>query len=150
MSRERHDHSQKMHHQVFRCGPLTLLANIYTDYGTTTSSDLTSNENCITTRWNPYTPIAGLFQQLNDVKEFAQEGNKIINVSQLLCLCYNNVQASVIFRETLKTWREKTDINKTYAKFVPFVTQQEEVRINNQTTSGTAGFSNSMVDRIVY
>ena len=112
MSRKRHHQYQTLHHQVVQCGTLTLIAHLYTDYGTTTSSDITGNVDHITTRWNPTTPIAGLFQQLNDGKEFAEEGNKIINVSQLLCICYGNLHASRIFRETLKTWSKKTDINK--------------------------------------
>ena len=49
-----------------------------------------------------------------------------------------------------KTWREKVDIDKTYANFSPFRTQQEEDHLNNQPTSGTSGFINAMVDSIVH
>ena len=107
----------------FQCEPLTILNQLYTEYGTITSSDLTEIFDCMTAHWNPPTPIAENFQQINDRNEFSEEGNERINDSQLLCLCYNNVHASGIFNETLKNWHKKTDINKTYAKFVPLMTQ---------------------------
>ena len=83
-------------------------------------------------------------------KRICRRRQQIINVSQLIWLCYDNVHASRIFRETLKTWRKKTDINETYEIFYPFMNQQEDDCLNNQPTSGTAGFSNAMVDRIVH
>ena len=58
-----------------QCEPLTLLTHLYTEYGTITSSDLTEIFDLMTARWNPPTPIADLFQQLNDRKYFAEEVN---------------------------------------------------------------------------
>ena len=58
-----------------RFEPLTLLTHLYTEYGTITSSDLMANFDRMTARWNIPTPISDLFQQLNDGKEFAEEGN---------------------------------------------------------------------------
>ena len=132
-----------------QCELLTILTHLYTEYGTITSSNLTANFYHMTARWNQPTPISDLFQQLNDGKESTEEGNEIINDSQLLRLCYNNVHASGIFNETLKTWREKPDIDKIYANFFPFVTQQEEDRPINQPKSGTRGYINAMIDNIV-
>ena len=77
--------------------PLTLLTHLYTAYGTITSSDLTANFDRMTARWNPHTPIADLFQQLNDGTCFSEEDNEIINDRQLLRLCYYNVHTSGIF-----------------------------------------------------
>ena len=57
---------------------------------------------------------------------------------------------TVIFNETLKIWRKKTEIDKTYANFVKFMTLQEEDLLSNQPTSGAAGFRNSVVDDIVH
>ena len=58
-----------------QCEMLILLTHIYTDYGTITSSDLTPNFDRMTARWNPPTPIADLFQNLNDGKESAEDVN---------------------------------------------------------------------------
>ena len=60
------------------------------------------------------------------------------------------MNSSGLFGETLKTWNKKIDIDKTYAKFFPFTTQQEEDCLNNQSTSGTAGLRNAMVGIIVH
>ena len=89
--------------------------------------------------WNPPTQITDIFKQLNDRKGLAEERNEIINDSQLLCLCCDNVHATIIFNETLKTRRKKTDIDKTYANFPPFMTQQEEDCLSYQPTYGTTG-----------
>ena len=104
----------------------------------------------MTARWNPPTPIADLFQQLNDEKELSEEGNEIINYIQLIWICYDHVHTSGFFNETLKTWREKPDIERTYANFVSFVTQQEEDRLSNQPTSGTTAYRNFIIDSTVY
>ena len=104
----------------------------------------------MTARWNPLTTIADLFQKLNDGKDFSEKGNLIINDSQLPCLCYNNLHAFGIFSKTPKTWHKKIDTDKTYANFFPFMTQQEEDRLDNKPTSITAGLSNGMVDSIVH
>ena len=104
----------------------------------------------MTARWNPPTPIPDFFQQLNDGKEFAEEGNEIFNDSQLICLFYDNANASRVLNETLKTWRKKTDIDKAYENFVLFMTQQEEYPLNNNPTHGTTSYSNTMVDRILH
>ena len=136
--------------KYIQCEPLALLTKLYTKYGTTTSSNITANFNLMTSSWNPPTPIYDLFQQINDGKDFAEEVNEIINDSQLLRLCYDNVHASGLFKKTLKTWREKPDINKTYAKIVPFMIQQEEYRLSIKQAYRVEGFSNTMVDDIVH
>ena len=48
--------------------PLTIINQLYTDYGTINSSNLTDFFDRMNARWNPPTPIADLFQQLNDGK----------------------------------------------------------------------------------
>ena len=133
-----------------QCEPLTLINHLYAKYGTITCSYLTANFDCMTACCNPPTPITELFQQLNYRKDFAEEGNEITNDRKLLRLCYDNVHASGMFSKTLKIWREKSDMDKTYANFFPFRNQQEEDRLNNQPTCGTASFSNAMVDNIVH
>ena len=130
--------------------PLTILTQLYTEYRTITSSDLTVNFDRMTSHWNPPTPIYDLFQQLNDGKEFTEEGNEIINDRKLLCPCYKNLHVSELFNETLKTWQEKPYIHRTYANSVPFMTQQEEDCLSNKPTSRTTGYSNAIIDSIVH
>ena len=70
-----------------QCEQITILAHVYTEYGTITSPDPTDNLDSMTASWNPSTPITDLFQNINDRKDFSEEGNGIINDSQLLHLC---------------------------------------------------------------
>ena len=56
--------------------PLTILTHLYTEYGTITSYNLTENFDRMTARWNPPTPIADLFQNLNDGKNSHKKAMK--------------------------------------------------------------------------
>ena len=55
-----------------QCKPLTILAHLYTGYGTITSSDLTANFYSMNAGLNTTTPIAGIFQQINYIKELSE------------------------------------------------------------------------------
>ena len=50
----------------------------------------------------------------------------------------------------IKTSPKKKILDKKYANFVPYMTQQEEDLLNNQPTSVTAGFRKIIVDSIVH
>jgi hypothetical protein len=65
-------------------------------------------------QWNPPTSIADLYKQLQDGQVFAKDGKEDITGSQLLCLCYNNVNATGLFNDALKLWRAKPEASKTY------------------------------------
>ena len=62
-------HRRNKFHQSKPIDPLT---HIYTEYGTTSSSYLTANLDRMTASWNKPTPIADLFQQLNDGNIFSR------------------------------------------------------------------------------
>ena len=49
-----------------------------------------------------------------------------------------------------KPGAKKTDTDKTYTQFPPFMTQQEEDRLSNQPTSGKTGYRNAIIYRIVH
>ena len=131
-----------------RCTPLSLLQHLWTDYGTITSQDLTVNYTCMTAQWTPPTPIEDLFLQLRDGQEFATDGNETISDSQLLRLCYENINKTGLFNDALKVWRAKPAINKTYLLFCVYMTTEYEDRMKNQVTSEGAGYSANNVSTI--
>jgi hypothetical protein len=131
-----------------RCTPLQLLQHLWNDYGTITSQDLTANYTKMTAQWNPPTPIEDLFLQLRDGQEFATEGNKTISNSQLLRLCYDNVNNTGLFNDALKVWRAKPPLLKTYPLFCTYITTEHEDRMKNQITSAGAGYSANNVSVI--
>jgi hypothetical protein len=96
-----------------RCTPLELLDHLWTTFGTITSKDLTDNWSLMNAQWNPPTPIADLFQQLQDGQTFTTDGHKDITDSQLLHLCYDNVNNTGLFGDALKIWRAKPEASKT-------------------------------------
>jgi hypothetical protein len=131
-----------------RCTPLALLQHLWTDYGTITSQDLTTNYTRMTAQWNPPTPIEDLFLQLRDGQEFATDGNETISDSQLLRLCYENINNTGLFNDALKVWRAKPPAGKTYLLFCAYMTSEHEDRMKNQLTSERAGYSANNVSTI--
>jgi hypothetical protein len=124
-----------------RCSPLDLLNHLWTTFGTITTKDLTDNWSSMNAQWNPPTPIADLFKQLQDGQIFALDGKEDITDSQLLRLCYDNVNATGLFDDALKTWRAKPDAAKTYLEFKILMTAEHDDRMKNALTSKAAGYS---------
>jgi len=129
-----------------QCTPIQLLDHLWTEYGTITSHDLTTNYAKMTAQWNPPTPIEDLFLQLHEGQLFATEGLETIDDSQLLRLCYDNVNKTGLFNDALKIWRNKPV--KTYALFKTYMTQEHDDRMKNQTTSSGAGYAANNVTTI--
>jgi hypothetical protein len=126
-----------------RCTPIELLNHLWTTFGTITSKDLTNNWSAMNAQWNPPTPIADLFKQLQDGQILAKDGNEDITNSQLLRLCYDNVNATGLFDDALKIWRAKPDDDKTYTAFKALMTIEHDDRMKNQLTSKAAGYSSA-------
>jgi hypothetical protein len=124
-----------------RCTPLELLDHLWTTFGTITSKDLTDNWSSMNAQWNPPTPIADLFQQLQDGQTFAKDGFEDITDSQLLRLCYDNVNKTGLFDDALKIWRAKSEASKTYKDFKISMTIEHDDRMKNHLASKTAGYS---------
>jgi hypothetical protein len=124
-----------------RCSPLDLLDHLWKTFGTITSKDLTDNWASMNAQWNPPTPIADLFKQLQDGQIFAKDGKEDITDSQLLRLCYDNVNSTGLFNDALKIWRAKPDVSKTYAAFKTVMIAEHDDRMKNHLTSKTAGYS---------
>ena len=124
-----------------RCSPLDLLNHLWKTFGTITSKDLTDNWSSMNAQWNPPTPITDLFKQLQDGQIFAKDGKEDITDSQMLRLCYDNVNATGLFNDALKIWRAKPDAAKTYAAFKTVMTVEHEDRMKNDLTSKAAGYS---------
>ncbi len=129
--------------------PLQLLTHLRTTYGQVTSDDLTANFNRMTAPWNPPTPIEVLFEQLKEGQEFANEGKETIQDSQLMRLAYDNIKATGLFNEQCRTWRNKPALLKTYANLITSFTDWDTDRRQNETTSGSAGYSANAVRDVV-
>ena len=129
-----------------QCTPIQLLNHLWNEYGTITSHDLTMNYAKMTAQWNPPTPIEDLFLQLREGQQFATEGSETIDDTQLLRLCYDNVNKTGLFNDALKIWRDKPV--KTYVLFAAYMTREHEDRMKNQTTSSGAGYAANNVTTI--
>jgi hypothetical protein len=92
-------------------------------------------------QWNPPTAIADLFKQLQDGQILARDGKEDITNSQLLRLCYDNINATGLFDDALKIWCAKPEASKTYAAFKLVMTAEHDDRMKNHLTSKAAGYS---------
>jgi hypothetical protein len=129
--------------------PLELLTHLKNTYGQVTSDDLTTNYARMTEPWNPPTPIEVLFEQLKEGKEFAAKGNEAFPDTQLMRLAYDNIKATGLFNEQCREWRKKPAQDKTYENLIEYFTECDTDRRQNETTSGSAGYSANAVREVV-
>ena len=130
--------------------PLELLDHLTTTYGSVTSDDLTANYARMTAQWTPPTPIEALWEQLKEGQEFATEGAEAIANSQLMRLAYDNIKNTGLFNDQCRTWRQKLAADKTYASLKIYFIECDTDRRQNETTSGTAGYSANAVRELVH
>lgn len=117
----------------------TIIAHLYTTYGTITSEELTQNDELMRVPWEPTTPIEGLFEQIDDGSAYAISGGDPYTDKQLVRFGYNNIDSNGRMSLACRDWRQKPEIDRTWANFkTDFKRAHLDLRL--QTTSGSAGF----------
>ena len=64
-------------------------------------------------------------------------------------LAYDNIQATGLFSEPCREWRKKPTADKTYLALGVHFSASDKDRRQNETTSGTAGYSANAVRELV-
>ena len=127
---------------------LALMTHLWTNYGKIQPSELNDNEARMTMMWQPPTPIEVLFTQLEDGVAFALVGGEPISDTATMRMGYNNVNATGMFTEACREWRQKADNTKTLASFQTFFSLADKDRRLNMTT-GEAGYQGA-VNRVTH
>ena len=108
-----------------------------TTYSAIDKFDSEKNQEKMTARYDPNTPIETLFEQITDGVTYAELGDapftsKTIVDIALLCLAKTGV-----FHDDLKEWNQKALLNRDWTTFrVHFAKAHREWRANFRLTAG--------------
>jgi hypothetical protein len=100
-----------------RVTTLDILTHLRTTYGEISPEDLEENQLRMATDWNPPTPIEELFEQLRAGLAFATEGGDAPSAPRLVRLGYSIIIKTGLFELGCREWRNKPDVDKTFAAF---------------------------------
>ena len=94
-------------------------------------------------------PPSLLVEQLKEGQEIATEGQEAIADSQLMCLAYDNIKNTGLYNDQCRLWRAKPSVLKTHGHLKTYFIEFDDRR-QNETTSGTAGYSVNAVPELVH
>ena len=120
-----------------------LLDHLMDRYGNITSNDLKANEARINEALDNSIPIDVFFQRIDDAVQYADDGKNPFTAKQILQTAFHSVNATGLYREACKEWRQKSDQDKTWTNFKRhFAAEYHEIR-EQQRVSGDAGFNSA-------
>lgn len=119
---------------------LALLNHLDTTYGTVTPDDLTANTNNMNRQWDPTQPIEDLWNQIKDCQAYAEPHDPISNAHAIRA-AINNLEASGVFTEALRKWRDRPIVEHTWDRLTADFNKADKER-NRHLTTKHLGFAN--------
>ena len=92
---------------------LTLLSHLYGKYARILATDLTNNVKELRDPCNTDEPLKSLCTRLNECVDYATAAGKPITEGQVVRISYGLVVKTGQFQEECRTWRAKSDPEKT-------------------------------------
>jgi hypothetical protein len=106
---------------------LTILTHLWDTYGSITHADIMANNTTlITNDWHPPMPMEGLFTKIICCVDYAAAGSAPISAVMAVQAAYNNIEATGLFTNDCKVWRNKPAAEKTYALLKEFFTNADQ------------------------
>ena len=94
-----------------------LLDHLMDQYVNIMAADLKANEARINEALDNSRPIDVFFQRINDAVQYADGGKKTFMAKQILQTAFHSVNATDMYQEACKEWRQKADQDKTWTNF---------------------------------
>ena len=121
---------------------LELLTHLWASYGKIEPSHLWENEKRMKTAWHPTEPIEKLFSQLKATFEVAIAGNAGITEVAVVRIGYQIIMDTGLFKQELKEWRGKPEVEHTLINFNIFF---KAANIDRLATTADGGFHSANV-----
>ena len=120
-------------------------------YGNITSNDLKANEARINEALDNSIPIDVFFQRIDDYVQYADDGKNPFTANQILQTVFHSINATGLYRETYKEWRQKSDQDKTWTNFkhhfpAEYHDIREQQRISGDTRFNSANHAHEKTD----
>ena len=94
-----------------------LLDHLMDRYGNITATDLKANEACINEALDNSCPVDVFFQRINDAVQYANDNKNPFLAKQILQTAFHSVNATGMYLEACKEWRQKSNQDKTWTNF---------------------------------
>ena len=117
-----------------------ILDFLFQNYGNITHYDIEENDKKLKEKWDANTPIEMLFDQIDNVQDFAAAAGQPYINNQLLTTAYNLVYTLGLFFDNCKAWNQLPTNQKTMDNLkTTFQQAQRELR-NQQRTAQQVDF----------
>ena len=114
-------------------------------YGNITAADLKANEARIKESLDNSRPFDVFFQRINDAVHYADDGKNPFTAKNILQTALHSVNATCMYREACKEWRQKSNPGKTWTNFKRhFAAEYHEIR-EQQRVSSETGFNSANI-----
>ena len=114
---------------------LTLLSHIYAHYARISATYLAENDRKLWETYNPDEPLKILYTRLNECVDYSTATGEPITEGQVVCIAYGLVAETGQFQEYCRTWRSKSEQEKTWTSFqAHFIKAQADLREWQQTS----------------
>ena len=108
---------------------MTLLSNLFMHYARILATDLAKNDRKIRETYNTNDPPKSLYTRLNECVDYVSAAGKPIPEGQVVHIAYSLVVETGKFQEDFRTWRAKSEQNKTWTTFqAHFIEAQSNLR----------------------
>ena len=121
----------------------SILDYLFQAYGTIMPQDLTHNNKMFEKERDPNTPLETLIEQIEQVQEFATNGEQPYSNAIILNDVFTLVYNSSMYFNDCKKWNQKPLVEKTRLTFEKhFLQVQQEMHQQQNTTTHSGYFAN--------
>ena len=121
----------------------SILDYLFQAYGTIMPQDLTHNNKMFEKEWDPNTPLETLIEQIEQVQEFATNGEQPYSNAIILNNVFTFVYNGSMYFNDCKKWNQKPLVEKTRLTFEKhFLQVQQEMHQQQNTTTHSGYFAN--------
>ena len=127
-----------------------ILHHLYTEYGGIGPDYMEENKKRLKLPYEATDTMEVLFDQIEDVIEFADNAKQPYSPEQVLRIAYNLIFKCEEFERECKKWTEKPTNGKTWANFKTYFTRAHKRMRDLRASAGSAGFgrANAVIEEI--
>ena len=118
-----------------------VLAQLFLDWGYLSQQDLVANRHRLSEEWDANRPFTDLIQRVQEVQEYARDGQRPISEHDIVDAIYTVVYNTGIFFDDCNEWDDKPMSSKTWLNFKQhFNAAQLKARRRQKATAKMGGF----------
>ncbi len=95
----------------------TMFDHLIQHYRRMQPQDMTANIETLNCRWDPSTPIEALIKQVEDCRDFAEDGNSPIQANTLINSAYTNIFNTGMYKQECNEWIRRPIAEQTWPNF---------------------------------